>query len=251
MFEFRLKFHRSLPLRELVISQHWFGKWLGAEQVASHYLSHYRGLGLAHSHTVRCGFILLIFLPVFRANLSYLHKWREGRQKIKQAHHTSVPSDCGLAVSFVITYQWRSMKQWLLTRSLVWMWWLELMISLQGLGQFMMTSSNGNIFRVTDHLCGEFPVQRPVTRSFDVFFDLLLNKQLSEQSRGWWFEMPSRSLWRQRDAERKVFETSVGFVTRLYFASTTKLLPTARVPSRFLGNQAGWTDGASENMQGL
>ena len=45
----------------------------------------------------------------------------------------------------------------------------------------MMTSSNGNIFRVTGHLClcagnspvpGEFPAQRPVTRSFDVFFDL-------------------------------------------------------------------------------
>ena len=43
---------------------------------------------------------------------------------------------------------------------------------------------------------GEFPAQRPVTRSFDVFFDLRLNKQLSKQSWGWWFEMPSRSLWR-------------------------------------------------------
>ena len=41
---------------------------------------------------------------------------------------------------------------------------------------------------------GEFPSQRPVTRSFDVFFDLLLNKRLSKQSRGWWFETPSRSL---------------------------------------------------------
>ena len=50
----------------------------------------------------------------------------------------------------------------------------------------MMTSSNGNIFRVTGHLCGEFtgfrgefPTQRPVTRSLDVFFDLRLNKRLS------------------------------------------------------------------------
>ena len=45
----------------------------------------------------------------------------------------------------------------------------------------MMTSSNGNIFRVTGPLCGEFtgpsefPTQRPVTWSFDVFFDLRLN----------------------------------------------------------------------------
>ena len=29
---------------------------------------------------------------------------------------------------------------------------------------------------------GEFPAQRPVTRSFDVFFDLRLNKRLSKQS---------------------------------------------------------------------
>ena len=61
----------------------------------------------------------------------------------------------------------------------------------------MMTSSNGNIFRVTGHLCGEFPSQRPVTRSFDVFFDLRLIKRLSKQSWGWWFETPPWSLWRQ------------------------------------------------------
>ena len=41
---------------------------------------------------------------------------------------------------------------------------------------------------------GEFPVQRPVTRSFDVFFDLHLNKRLSKQSWDWWLETPSRSL---------------------------------------------------------
>ena len=71
--------------------------------------------------------------------------------------------------------------------------------------QFMMTSSNGNIFRVTGPLCGEFtgpgefPTQRPVTRSFDVFFDLRLNKLLSKQWWGWWFETLSWSLWRQCD----------------------------------------------------
>ena len=43
---------------------------------------------------------------------------------------------------------------------------------------------------------GEFPAQRPVTRSFDVFSDLHLDKRLSQQSWGWWFETPSRSLWR-------------------------------------------------------
>ena len=44
---------------------------------------------------------------------------------------------------------------------------------------------------------GEFSAQRSVTRSFDVFFHLHLNKPSSKQSRGWWFETPSGSLWRQ------------------------------------------------------
>ena len=68
-----------------------------------------------------------------------------------------------------------------------------------------MTSSNGNIFRVTGPLCGEFtgpgefPTQRPVTRSFDVFFDLRLNKRLNKQSWGWWFETLSRPFGRHRN----------------------------------------------------
>ena len=131
--------------------------------------------------------------------------------------------------------------------------------------QIMMTSWNGNIFRVTGNLrgdftgvAGEFPAQRPVTRSFDVFLpfswvipptkcmwywkhnfyqrrswwrhemetfyallaicaeispvlpvtrsfdvfcDLRLDKRLSKQSRGWWFETPSRPLWRHRNVK--------------------------------------------------
>ena len=47
---------------------------------------------------------------------------------------------------------------------------------------------------------GEFPAQRPVTRSFDVFFDLHLNKWLSQQRWGWWFETSSCPLWRHGNA---------------------------------------------------
>ena len=52
-----------------------------------------------------------------------------------------------------------------------------------------------------------------MTRSFDVFFDLRLNKLLSKQSKRQWFETSSRSLWRHynvmvirpwSDVERKV-----------------------------------------------
>ena len=78
----------------------------------------------------------------------------------------------------------------------------------QNPAKIMMTSSNGNIFRVTGYLCGEFtgpesefPAQRPVTRSFDVFFYLRLNKRLSKQSWGWWFETLSRPLWRHCNDE--------------------------------------------------
>ena len=80
-----------------------------------------------------------------------------------------------------------------------------------------MTSSNGNIFRVTGHLCGEFtgpgefPTQRPVTRSFDVYFDLRPNKRLSKQSLGWWFETLSPPLWRHRnELGRKLADVPCG-----------------------------------------
>ena len=74
--------------------------------------------------------------------------------------------------------------------------------NIQSLKLYVMTSSNGNFFRVILALCagnspvtGEYPAQRPVTRSSDV--DLRLNKRLSKQSWCCWLETPSRSLWRQ------------------------------------------------------
>ena len=53
---------------------------------------------------------------------------------------------------------------------------------------------------------GEFPAQWPVTRIFDVFLDLRLNKRLRKQSWSWWFESqtPSRPSWRHRN-EMKVY----------------------------------------------
>ena len=66
----------------------------------------------------------------------------------------------------------------------------------------MMTWSNGNIFRVNGPFCGEFTGDRwiPRIKASDAelwcFFGLRLNKQLGKQSRGWWFETPSRSWWR-------------------------------------------------------
>ena len=76
------------------------------------------------------------------------------------------------------------------------------------LSSYMMTSSNGNIFRVTgicagnSPVSGEFPALRPVTRSFDVFFDLRQNKRLRKQSWSWWFEKLSCPLWRHRNGRQ-------------------------------------------------
>ena len=73
-----------------------------------------------------------------------------------------------------------------------------------------MKSSNGNLFRVTGLLWGEstghrwIPLTKPVTRSFEVFFDLRLNKRLSNQSRRRWFETPLRSLWGHMSAPNVV-----------------------------------------------
>ena len=69
-------------------------------------------------------------------------------------------------------------------------------------GLLSMTSSNWNIFRVTGPLWEEFishrwiPLTMPVMRSYDVFFDLCLNKRLGKQSRRRWFETPLRPFWR-------------------------------------------------------
>ena len=81
--------------------------------------------------------------------------------------------------------------------------WKEILFHSLPRRQFrIMTSFNGNISMLlalwpgNSPVTGEFPTQRPVTRSFDVFFDLLLEKRLSKQSRRWWFETPWRLVWR-------------------------------------------------------
>ena len=64
---------------------------------------------------------------------------------------------------------------------------------------------------------GGFPSQRPVTRSFDVFFNLSLNKLLNKKSRRWWFETPSRSSWRHCNVEHGRVITSHCFMWIQHF----------------------------------
>ena len=88
-----------------------------------------------------------------------------------------------------------------------------------------MTSSNGNIFRVTGLLCEEFTGHRWIPRTkasdanFDIFFELRLNKQLSKQSWDWWFETPSCSLWHQCNGYETTWQHAVYLVNdvTIYF----------------------------------
>ena len=63
----------------------------------------------------------------------------------------------------------------------------------------------------------EFPAQSPVTRSFDVFFHLRMNKRLSKQPWGWWLETPSGPLWRHCNAMRVYVKNDIShfFSTRI------------------------------------
>ena len=85
-------------------------------------------------------------------------------------------------------------------------------------GHHMMTSSNGNIFRVTGHLCGEFTGLRwiPRTKASDAelwcFLWSVPDKRLSKQSWGWWLETQSGSLWRHSNEPILPMMGHVGFI---------------------------------------
>ena len=64
-------------------------------------------------------------------------------------------------------------------------WWSHQMVTFS----MLLTLCAGNSLSTS-----EFPSQRPVTQSFNVSFDLCLNKRLGKQLRRWWSETPSCSL---------------------------------------------------------
>ena len=74
---------------------------------------------------------------------------------------------------------------------------------------------------------GEFPSQRPVARSLDVFFDLRVNTRLSKQSRRWWFETPSRSLPR-RCNDKILFTRATHWVQNLFHSLLMPLLDSSK-----------------------
>ena len=105
------------------------------------------------------------------------------------------PGLCAVPAHTVLEPKWNcghfgdDIFKWILLNWYEWKstWWRHQMETFSAL----LTLCVGN-----SQVTGEFLAQRPVMRSFDVFFGLRLNKRLSKQSWGWWFKTPSRSLWR-------------------------------------------------------
>ena len=78
--------------------------------------------------------------------------------------------------------------------------------------------------------------QRPVTRSFDVYFDLRLIKRLSKQCWGWWFETLSCPLWRHRNVvcRRNDKNTTRRQIMDRILYICVPSLPTDRCQNQFL-----------------
>ena len=92
------------------------------------------------------------------------------------------------AMAFCLMTPSHYMNQcWLHISEVSWTWWRHQMKTFSAL--LAICAGNSPVL-------DEFPAQRPVARRFDVFFDLRLNKRLSKQWWGWWFETLSCPLWR-------------------------------------------------------
>ena len=98
----------------------------------------------------------------------------------------------------VISHWLGAYTKWSLESCFIVLWWGLVMISFAHILQGWLSRTGANIRFPqcqgeggNSPVPGEFHAQRPVTRSFDVFFDLHLNKQFSKQWWGWWYVTPS------------------------------------------------------------
>ena len=97
------------------------------------------------------------------------------------------------------------------------------------------------IFAGNSPVTGEFPAQRPVTRSIDIFFDLCLNKWLSKQ---WWFETRSRPLWCHCNQARKRHP-----IAHFNSPNTPHTLPSRMIYGCLLYLRQNWTSYNGEALQ--
>ena len=79
-------------------------------------------------------------------------------------------------------------------------WWIWIHTSCEFIMNDCITTTKQSTTKPCAYFLG-YTGLRPVKRSFDGFSDFGLNKRLSKQSWGGWFETPSRPLWRHRNAK--------------------------------------------------
>ena len=125
----------------------------------------------------------IIILPSMKINLSLMLIIHKKNIFLKVQFHPFAPSDA----------LWRYINWSVLVR-VYGLLYVGTKLTSEPMFKYMMMSTNGNM-SVLLALCVRGIPQSPVTRGFDVFLDLRLNKWLRKQSRSWWFETSSRSLW--------------------------------------------------------
>ena len=145
------------------------------------YICLYAGTGIRRHGNISYIDILPSGFVTTRCNITWYfiytaarHKWSLNPQK---AHH----------------FSWASYIHYEISGRT---WWCHQMESFSALLSFCAGNSP---------VTGDFSTQRPVTRSFDVFFDLRLTKRLGKQSWGWWFETERLRL-------RQVYSTQLDII---------------------------------------
>ena len=144
--------------------------------------SHRRGVASWQWYAIQCRISWSTLLSNLKRNLNWIYNHLPSK-----VYHNTYPFP-NLNGCTVEVWEWLdNFKSHFMLHVIPHPWWRHQMETSSAL----LALCTGN-----SPVTGEFPAQRPVTRSFDVFFDLRLNKRLSKRSWGWWFETPSRSLWR-------------------------------------------------------
>ena len=184
VYEFLLRFHRSLLLR-FKLPYWWFNICSG------------NGLVKSANRPLDVTFFSLDMTVTPYGSIDLSQHW------LPKLHGWVLKNLCCIAISQALhtaSLEWGSLQKWSTSNSNAYIascadymmirfwatWWRNQM----EIFAMLLALCEGN-----SPVTGVFPSQRPVMWSFDVFFDLCLKKRLSKQSRHQWFEMPLRSLW--------------------------------------------------------
>ena len=144
---------------------------------------------ICFAYVLLCLFCLLCVLYHFPFGMKYLTiSFGVAALALEQSYDH--PSGNEIAQNNIISKTHRNQTKLSQNNKILYPWWCHEMETFSAL----LAICAGN-----SPVPAEFPAQRPVTRSFAVFFDLCLNKRLWKQSRGGWFETLSHPLWRHRN----------------------------------------------------